>query len=220
MQAHFEGVGSISIAGPYNVQGPGDTASREKIFVCHPAASAEEQPCAETIISTLARRAYRRPISADDLPQLMSLYRQGAESGGFESGIRLALQKILVSPEFIFRVELDPPEARAGTVYRVNDVELASRLSFFLWSSIPDDELLDVAARGGLSDPAMLEKQVRRMLADPRSHALVNNFVGQWLFLRNIPTIQPDVTVFNYFDDNLREAMAKETELVVESTAA
>ena len=218
VQAHFEGVGSISIAGPYNVQGPGDTASREKIFVCHPASTAEEQPCAETIISALARRAYRRPISADDLPQLMSLYRQGAESGGFESGIRLALQKILVSPEFIFRVELDPPEARAGTVYRVNDVELASRLSFFLWSSIPDEELLDVAARGGLSDPAMLEKEVRRMLADPRSHALVTNFVGQWLFLRNIPTIQPDVTVFNYFDDNLREAMAKETELVVEST--
>jgi uncharacterized protein DUF1592/uncharacterized protein DUF1588/uncharacterized protein DUF1585/uncharacterized protein DUF1587/uncharacterized protein DUF1595 len=218
VQAHFEGVGSISIAGPYNVQGPGSTPSRDKIFVCHPTAPSEEQACAEKIISNLAHRAYRRPVTADDLPQLIALYKQGAESGGFESGVRLALQKILVSPEFLFRVELDPLDASAGSVHRVSDIELASRLSFFLWSSIPDDELLAVAERGGLSDPSMLEAQVRRMLADPRSQALVKNFVGQWLFLRNIPGIQPDVTVFTYFDDNLREAMAKETELVVEST--
>ena len=186
IQAHFEGVGSISVAGPYNVQGPGATASRDKIFVCHPAAAAEEQACAEKIIANLAHRAYRRPIAADDLPQLIALYQQGAETGGFEAGVRLALQKILVSPEFIFRVELDPADAAPGSVHRISDIELASRLSFFLWSSIPDDELLAVAERGELSEPAVLEGQVRRMLADPRSQALVKNFAGQWLFLRNI----------------------------------
>ncbi len=218
VQAHFEGVGSISISGPFNAQGPGSTPSRDKIFVCHPAQSAEEQACAEKIIGGLAHRAYRRPIAADDLPQLVSLYKLGAETGGFETGIRLAVQKILVSPEFLFRVELDPADAAPGSVHRVSDIELASRLSFFLWSSIPDDELLAVAERGGLSDPTMLERQVRRMLADPRSQSLVKNFVGQWLFLRNIPGIQPDTTAFTYFDDNLREALTKETELVVEST--
>jgi hypothetical protein len=216
IQAHFEGVGSISIAGPFNVQGPGATPSRDKIFVCHPSAG-EEQACAEKILTNIAHRAYRRPINADDLPQLMSLYKQGAETNGFESGIRLALQKVLVSPEFIFRAELDPANASAGTVHRLGDVELASRLSFFLWSSIPDDELLAVAERGQLSDPAVLEHQVQRMMADPRSQALVQNFVGQWLFLRNIPKMQPDLTAFTYFDDNLRRALEKETELVVEN---
>ncbi len=218
IQAHFEGVGSISIAGPYNVQGPGATPSREKIFVCHPTAQAEEQACAEKIIAGLAHRAYRRPFAVDDLPQLVALYKQGAETGGFESGVRLALQKILVSPEFLFRVELDPPDAPPGSVHRISDIELASRLSFFLWSSIPDDELLAVAERGGLSDPSMLERQVRRMLADPRSQSLVKNFAGQWLFLRNIAGIQPDTTAFPNFDENLREAIAKETELLLEST--
>jgi Protein of unknown function (DUF1592)/Protein of unknown function (DUF1588)/Protein of unknown function (DUF1587)/Protein of unknown function (DUF1585)/Protein of unknown function (DUF1595) len=218
VQSHFEGVGSISIAGPFNIQGPGATPSRDKIFVCHPSAPAEEQACAQKILSSLARRAYRRPIAADDLPQLVALYKQGAEAGGFESGVRLALQKILVSPEFIFRAELDPAEARTGSVHRLNDVELASRLSFFLWSSIPDEELLAVAERGGLSDPSMLERQVRRMMADPRSQALVKNFIGQWLFLRNIPKMQPDMTAFTYFDDNLRQALEKETQLLVEST--
>jgi hypothetical protein len=218
VQSHFEGVGSISIAGPFNVQGPGATPSRDKIFVCHPSAPAEEQACAQKILSSLARRAYRRPIAADDLPQLVALYKQGAEIGGFESGVRLALQKILVSPEFIFRAELDPAEAHTGSVHRLNDIELASRLSFFLWSSIPDEELLAVAERGGLSDPPMLERQVRRMMADPRSEALVKNFIGQWLFLRNIPKMQPDMTAFTYFDDNLRQALEKETQLLVEST--
>jgi hypothetical protein len=217
VQAHFEGVGNISISGPFNVQGPGTTPSRDKIFVCHPSAPTEEQACAEKILNNLAHRAYRRPISADDLPQLMALYKQGAENGGFESGIRLALQKVLVSPDFIFRAELDPANTPAGSVHQVTDVELASRLSFFLWSSVPDDELLAVAERGGLSDPAMLERQVQRMLADPRSHALVQNFVGQWLFLRNIPKMQPDITAFTYFDDNLRQALEKETELVIEN---
>jgi len=217
VRAHFEGVGGISISGPYNVQGPGTTESRDKIFVCHPTAAAEEEACAEKIFTNLARRAYRRPVAADDMPQLMALYKQGAETGGFESGVRLALQKILVSPEFVFRAEFDPAGVAAGSAYQVSDIDLASRLSFFLWSSIPDDELLAVAERGELSNPSVLEAQVRRMMADPRSKALVNNFVGQWLFLRNIPNLQPDVTAFNYFDDNLRDALKKETELVIEN---
>ncbi len=216
--AFFEGVGSISVAGPYNVQGPGATSSRDRIFRCRPATGAEEQACAEKIISGLAHRAYRRPMTADDLPQLLAFYRQGAESGGFEAGVRLALQKILVSPEFIFRMELDPPDAAPGSVHRISDVELASRLSFFLWSSIPDDELLAVAERGGLSDESVLVGQVRRMLADPRSQALVKNFSGQWLFLRNIARMQPDPAAFPNFDENLRQALARETELLIEST--
>ena len=214
----FEGVGNISVAGPFDVLGPGDTASRDRIFVCHPTATAEEDACAEKILSSLARRAYRRPIAADDLPPLIALFRQGAAADGFEAGVRLALQKILVSPEFIFRMEFDPPDASAGHAHRISDVELASRLSFFLWSSIPDDELLAVAERGELSDPAVLEHQVRRMLADPRSQALVKNFAGQWLFLRNIARIQPDPAAFPNFDENLRQALEQETELLVEST--
>jgi hypothetical protein len=216
--AFFEGVGSISVAGPYNVQGPGATPSRDRIFICHPVAPADEQACAEKIISSLAHRAYRRPIAADDLPQLLALFRQGAEGGGFEAGLRLALLKILVSPEFIFRMEFDPLDAPAGSVHRISDVELASRLSFFLWSSIPDEELLAVAERGELGNPSVLEHQVRRMLADPRSHALVKNFAGQWLFLRNIERIQPDPAAFPNFDENLRQALEQETELLVEST--
>ncbi|HEY3641412.1 MAG TPA: DUF1592 domain-containing protein [Xanthobacteraceae bacterium] len=216
--AFFEGVGSISVAGPYDVQGPGATPSRERIFLCHPAVRAEEPACAEQIISSLAHRAYRRPITADDLPPLLALYREGAESGGFKAGVRLALQKILVSPEFIFRMEFDPSDAARGSVHRISDVELASRLSFFLWSSIPDDKLLAVAERGELSDQSVLVGQVRRMLADPRSQALVKNFSGQWLFLRNIARMQPDPAAFPNFDENLRLALARETELLIEST--
>ena len=217
-KTYFEGVGSITVAGPFNVQGPGETPSRQRIFVCHPAGAADEQACAEKVLSNLAHRAYRRPIAPDDLPPLMAQYRKGAESGGFEAGIRLALESILVTPEFVFRLEFDPPGAAPGSGYRVSDVELASRLSFFLWSSMPDDELLGVAERGELSKPAVLEAQVRRMLADPRSQQLVKNFAGQWLYLRNIARIQPDPAVFPSFDENLRQAMAKETELLVEST--
>jgi len=200
------------------VQGPGATPSRDKIFVCHPTAAAEEQACAEKIFAALAHRAYRRPIGADDLPQLLALYKQGAETGGFEAGVRLGLQKVLVSPDFIFRMELDPADSPAGSVRTVSDIELASRLSFFLWSSIPDDELLAVAERGELRKPAVLESQVRRMLADQRSQALVKNFAGQWLFLRNIPAVQPDPAAFPDWDENLRQAMGKETELWLEST--
>jgi Protein of unknown function (DUF1592)/Protein of unknown function (DUF1588)/Protein of unknown function (DUF1587)/Protein of unknown function (DUF1585)/Protein of unknown function (DUF1595) len=214
----FEGVGNISVAGPYDVKGPGDTASRDRIFICHPMARAEEEACAERIISGLARRAYRRPIAADDLPPLLALFRQGAAEDGFEAGVRLALLKILVSPEFIFRIEFDPSDVTAGRAHRVSDVELASRLSFFLWSSIPDDELLAVAERGELGEPSGLERQVRRMLADPRSGALVKNFAGQWLFLRNIARIQPDPAAFPNFDENLRQALERETELLVDST--
>jgi len=214
---YFEGVGSITVAGPFNVQGPGDTVTRGKIFVCHPSGAAEEQACANKILSNLAHRAYRRPVGADDMMQLLALYKGGAQSGGFESGVRLALQKILVSPEFLFRAEVDPPGAASGSVYKISDVELASRLSFFLWSSIPDDQLLAVAESGHLSDPSVLPGQVKRMLADPRSQALVKNFSGQWLFLRNVARISPDTTTFTNFDENLRQALAKETELLIES---
>jgi len=217
IQSHFEGVGAISIAGPYNVQGPGETLSREKIFVCHPAGSADEMACAEKILTNIVHRAYRRPVAADDMPQIMALYKQGAEAGGFEQGVRLALQKILVSPDFLFRVELDPADTVPGSARPVSDVELASRLSFFMWSSIPDDELLAVAESGKLRDPSVLESQVRRLLADSRSQALVKNFAGQWLFMRNIPAVQPDPAAFPSWDENLRDAMAKETELWLES---
>jgi len=217
-QAFFEGLGSISVAGPFKVQGPGTTASREKIFICRPAAASDEQACAEKILSTLARRAYRRPVETDDVAPLLALYKEGAQRGGFEVGIRLVLQRVLVSPQFIFRVERDPRDAVPGSVHRVSDVELASRLSFFLWSSIPDEELLNIAERGELKDPAVLERQVRRMLNDPRSEALVKNFAGQWLFLRNIPRINPDPAAFPNFDDNLRDSLRRETELLIEST--
>jgi len=217
VQQYFEGVSGVNVAGPFNVQGPGETASRDKIFICHPTGSADEQACAEKILSNLAHHAYRRPVVADDMAQLIALYKEGAKDGGFESGVRLALQKILVSPDFLFRAEIDPPGAAPGTVYRVSDVELASRLSFFLWSSTPDDALLAVAEKGQLHDPSVLQAQVKRMLADPRSAALVKNFTGQWLFLRNIERISPDTTSFPNFDENLREALAKETELLIQS---
>ena len=214
---YFEGVGTVTVAGPFNVNGPGETTSRERIFTCQPTSNADEMACAEKILSNLARRAYRRPVHADDMPQLLSLYKMGAEDGGFEGGIRLALQKILVSPDFLFRAELDPADAQPGSVYKISDVELASRLSFFLWSSIPDEELLSTAEKGQLHDPAVMQAQVKRMMADQRSKALIDNFVGQWLFLRNIPRLAPDTTTYPTFDENLRNAMGKETELLVES---
>jgi hypothetical protein len=156
-------------------------------------------------------------VGDSDTTQLVALYKTGARNGGFDAGVKLALQKILVSPDFLFRAEVDPPGAAPRSVYKVSDIELASRLSFFLWSSIPDDQLLAVAESGRLSDPATLQAQVKRMLADPRAHALVKNFSGQWLFLRNIARISPDTTTYPYFDENLRQALAKETELLIES---
>jgi len=216
-RTYFEGVGTVTITGPYDIQGPGATPTRDKIFSCRPAGASDEQACAEKILSNLARRAYRRPIAADDMPQLLALYRQGAQNGGFEAGVKLALQKILVSPEFLFRAEFDPPGAAPGSVHKVSDIELASRLAFFLWSSMPDDELLAVAESGRLSDKAVLQGQVKRMLADPKVKELAKNFAGQWLFVRNIARIAPDQTSFPNFDENLRQAFEQEMELLLDS---
>ncbi|PYS50388.1 MAG: hypothetical protein DMG13_21170 [Acidobacteria bacterium] len=211
-------IDNVVITGPYNAAGLGDTPSRRKILVCRPARIAEEGPCAGKILSTLARRAYRRPVTDKDVRALLSVYEIGRNESGFEAGIRAALERILVGPEFLFRIESDPPNLAPDTAYRISDLELASRLSFFLWSSIPDDPLLNLAESGKLKDPAILSQQVRRMLDDPRSRSLVTNFVAQWLYLRNIHSKTPDPRLFPEFDENLREAFLKETELFVEST--
>lgn len=205
------------VSGPFNAAGPGDTPSRRKIFVCRPAPGSDELPCAKRIIATLARHAYRRPTTESDLETLLGFYQSGRNQGNFETGIESALRMILASPNFIFRFEPDPANLAAGSVYRISDLELASRLSYFLWSSIPDDALLDVATQGKLHEPAVLDAQVRRMLADRRADAMVTNFSGQWLFLRNLKNISPDVQSFPDFDDNLRQAMRRETEMFVGS---
>jgi mono/diheme cytochrome c family protein len=225
-QAHFNmdrhpriqpALHSISINGPYDASGPGDTPSRRRIFVCRPKSAGQEDACARRILSTLMRRAYRRPVGGAELAAPLRFYGDARRSGSFEDGIELALRAVLVSPEFLFRVERDPPEIAPNTAYRVTDLELASRLSFFLWSSCPDDELLDLAARGKLGAPAMLERQVRRMLADAKSQALVTSFADQWLQLRSLASITPDMRLFPDFDDNLRQAFRRETELFFES---
>jgi hypothetical protein len=216
---------SVTISGPHKVTGRGDSPSRRRIFECSPASAAEELPCARRILSTLARRAYRRPATATDVSDLLPFYERGRTEGSFDLGIQQALERLLVSPQFLFRIEREPfdsaqgrpSSAAAGTAYRVSDIELASRLSFFIWSSIPDDELLDVAAAGRLKDPKVLEQQVRRMLADPRSESLVTNFAAQWLYLRDIASKQPDEILFADFDETLRTAMQRETELFVGS---
>jgi hypothetical protein len=211
------GVDTVIVEGPYLPAGPSDTASRRKIFTCQPRGS-DAEGCARQILSTVARRAYRRPLSQQDVKTLLDFYGTGSGEGGFEAGIQLALERILVSPDFLFRIEQEPQTRAAGAnAYRLADVELASRLSFFLWSSIPDDELLEAAEHGKLKDPATLDRQVRRMLADPRSNALVDNFAGQWLVLRNIRDASPDPDQFPDFDENLRDAFLKETELFFES---
>jgi hypothetical protein len=207
---------SIAITGPFNGK-VGETASRARIFTCRPASQSDERPCATRILATLARRAYRRPVTNADLEPLLAFYEAGRKGAGFETGIRRALQRLLVSPEFLVRIERDPPKIAPATNYRVSDVALATRLSFFFWSSIPDGELLEVAERGQLKDPAVLERQVRRMLADERAAALVNNFAGQWLYLRNVPSTRPDTQLFPDYDDNLRQAMRRETELLFDS---
>ena len=208
---------SINVVGPYNATGVGDTPSRRRIFVCHPAKASEEETCAKQILSNFARRAYRRPVTDADLQSPLKLYREGRAAGGFEAGVERGLRALLISPEFLFRMEQDPANIAPNTAYRLTDLELASRLSFFLWSSIPDDELLGLAIEGKLKDPAVLEKQVRRMLGDARSETLVNNFADQWLYLRNLQSIIPDAREFPDFDDNLRQAMRRETELFFES---
>ena len=214
-------VEQVAIGGPYSVEGPGDTPSRREIFVCGPAADAaagDEEACAGRILGRLARRAYRRPVDGGDVDALLDFYRAGRREGGFDDGIQFALERMLVDPEFLFRIERDPGEAAPGTPYRLGDLELASRLSFFLWSSIPDDELLEAAAEGRLGDPAELERQTRRLLADARAGALVDNFASQWLRLRNLESQERESADYPEFDENLREAFRRETELFVESS--
>ena len=212
-------VDGIEITGPFAPTGTGDTASRRRIFSCQPTPDdADAEACAREVLSALARRAYRRPVTSDDLDTLLQFYRQGHDqSGGFEAGIRVALTRLLVDPDFLYRTETDPLDGGSGAPYRLSDIELASRLSFFLWSSIPDDELLTLAEQGRLSDDAVFERQVRRMLADERASALVTSFGAQWLFLRNLRMVSPDSFEFPEWDDDLREAMATETELFLES---
>ncbi len=222
-------VETLTITGPYVAVGSGDTPSRRRIFSCMPAGDVNDEACAREILSSLARRAYRRPVTAEDIERLMPFFDEGRAAGGFEAGIQLALRRILASPSFAFRIEAEPENAatRAGmpaveqrreqlpsaTSFAVSDVELASRLSFFLWSSIPDDELLTLAERNELSEPGTLRAQVRRMLADPKAAALVENFAGQWLHLRNLDNINPNSDEFPDFDNNLRQGFKRETEL-------
>jgi hypothetical protein len=213
-------VGQVWIEGPYNAAGASETASRQRIFMCRPAAARDEASCARTIISTLVKRAYRRPATPSDVAALTDFYRAGrSEGGSFDDGIEAVLQRVLADPEFVYRSETEPAGLPAGKSYRIGDLALASRLSFFLWSSVPDDELIDLAAQGKLKDPAVLERQVRRMLADPKSSALVANFTGQWLGLRSLKTSEPAVNLFPDFDDNLRLAYQRETELFFGSIA-
>jgi mono/diheme cytochrome c family protein len=221
-------ISQVSVTGPYAPTGVADTPSRRRLFVCRPPSpsglrrdkavdSPEETRCAGTILSTLMRRAYRRPVAAVDVAAPMVFYREARAEGDFDAGIAAALSAVLANPEFLFRVERDPQNVAAGGVYRISDLELASRLSFFLWSSIPDDELLDAAVRGRLSQPGELEKQARRMLADRRSFNLATNFAGQWLRLRNIDAVNPNASLYRDFDDNLRQAFRQETELFFDS---
>ena len=220
----------VEIAGPYDPAGPGDTASRRRIFRCRPAAStdgaaaagqgatADEDRCAAEILTALGRRAYRRPLAGGDLDTLMAFYRQGRAEGGFETGIRKAIERLLVAPEFLFRIErAPPPGVPPGTAYRLSDAELATRLSLFLWSDVPDEPLLAAAETGRLSDPDELDRQVERMLADPRARALVDNFASQWLQLGRLRGVIPDADVFYEFDENLRADMERETTLFLES---
>ena len=209
----------VEITGPFEGKSSGDTPSRRRIFACHPDRESEEVSCARKILTTLARRAYRRPATDEDLETLLSYYQAGRNKPGatFDSGIQNAIRLVLASPKFLFRTETDPATLTGGATYRVHDLDLASRLSFFLWSSTPDDELLTLASQGKLKDRLVLEAQVKRMIASPRSEALTKNFASQWLYLRNLAATNPDTTVFPNFDDNLRQAFRRETELFFES---
>ena len=211
------GIGSVELRGPYNVTGRGDTPSRQRIFTCRPLAGEDETACATEIVSTLARRALRRPVTDEIVSMLLGFFEAGRKKGDFDTGIEMALRRILVSPDFLFRRESDPEDLGPGEPYAVSDIELASRLSFFLWSSIPDDELLDAAERGRLGESDVLRAQVQRMLADPRARALVDNFGGQWLYLRNMQLVGPDPYAFPDFDANLRVAMERELALFFDS---
>lgn len=215
--AELMGVAALEVSGPYRPIASARTPSRDTIFVCRPARVTDEERCAASILGRLAGRAYRRPPTADDLTALMDFYRRGRRGGDFDKGVEKALTRILIDPEFLFRLERDPEDVQPRTAYRLTDLQLASRLSFFLWSSIPDGELLDLASRGKLHDDRVLAGQVLRMLADRRASALTANFATQWLHLRNVRAVAPDVNLFPEFDENLREAFQRETELFVES---
>ena len=206
----------VVVSGPYNPTGAGDTASREKIFICHPKPGSENA-CAEKILTALARRAFRRTVTSDDVRPLMSFYEDGFKQSGFDYGIEKAIRAMLVSPDFVFRIEHDPRGIAPGGVYRISDFELASRLSFFMWSSIPDDRLLNLADEHKLHDPEVLHTEVVRMLADPKAEALVDNFAGQWLYLRNLEVAKPDPEIFPEFNDALRESFLQETNLFFQS---
>lgn len=213
-------VGQVWIEGPYDGKGAADTASRRKIFVCTPKSAAEESPCARQIISSLVKHAFRRPATQQDVTSLMEFYQSGrVDNGSFDDGIEAALQRILADPEFVYRLEAEPAALADGGGYRIDDIALASRLSFFLWSSVPDDQLIDLAAANKLHEPAVLEQQVRRMMADPKFEALVTNFTGQWLSVRSLKAIEPAVNLFPDFDDNLRAALQREVELFFASIA-
>lgn len=210
------GVRTVLIAGPYNARGMSETASRDRVLICHPDKLDEEDACAQRILSTLARRAYRRTATDSEISGLMKFYRQGHQQGGFEEGIGLAIERILAGPKFLFITELPPANVLPGQVFPISDHELATRLSLFLWSSIPDDTLLDLAESNRLSNPEVLEQQVRRMLDDSRSQALVDNFASQWLTLGQLNAALPDGELFQYFDENLRQALRMETQLFFE----
>jgi mono/diheme cytochrome c family protein len=210
-------VDHVDIGGPFVPSGPGETPSRRQIFVCAPTA-ADEDACARKIVGSLARRAFRRPVTDADVTSLLQSYRTGRAKGSFDAGIELALRRILVSPDFLFRVDRQPAGSAPGRVFRLNDIQLASRLSFFLWSSIPDEALLNSAERGELADPAVLDRHLRRMIADPRSRALVTSFASQWLYVRNMQSVAPDPVLFPDFDDNLRQAFQQETTMFLEDT--
>ena len=208
---------SLSISGPFHPTGRGDTPSREHIFICRPSATGEETACARKIVANLARRAYRRPVTDADTRPLLALYTGARAKGDFDYGVQVAIEGLLVAPDFIFRVEQDRKPSGASAAFRIGELELASRLSFFLWSSVPDDQLLDLAAAGKLSNPTVLTQQVARMLDDPKSRALVTNFAGQWLFIRNLATVRPDPVAFPDWDESLRAGFQAETELFFES---
>ena len=210
-------VGRVEINGPHDATGLGNTPSRRAIFSCKPTGPVDEEPCARQILTALARRAYRRPATSEDVETLMTFYEAGRRERGLEGGIQKALERLLVAPEFLFRIERDPVDVAPGTAYHLNDLELASRLSFFLWSSIPDEELLGLAEESRLHEPAVLERQVRRMLTDPQATALVDNFASQWLQLGRLRGVTPDPEVFFEFDENLRADMGRETTLFLES---
>jgi len=213
-------VGQVWVEGPYDAKGAPDTAARRKIFLCHPASAKDEPACARTIIASLVKHAYRRPSTQSDVASLMQFYQDGRSGNGtFDDGIEAVIQRVLADPEFVYRLEPEPPNLAVGKPYRVSDLALASRLSFFLWSSVPDDELLDVAAQGKLHEPAVLEAQVRRMMADDRFSHFVTNFTGQWLGLRSLKTFEPVVNLFPDYDDNLRYAYQREVEMFFASIA-